>query len=124
MRTLAENFARGADGISQAFDASYAAAPERVSFHDESVELNFPVTIQEAASPGIEGLIVFHYDDGLFDSVERSSTLAERLPAGGDRVANAIQMSLDHVVGNCPGTAVNHENWIGWHFNLAGKMTG
>src|SRR4249920_3024298 len=64
VRTLAENLARGAHGIAQALDTSHASGTERCAIHNEGVELDFSVSIQKAPSTGVEGLVVFHDDDG------------------------------------------------------------
>ncbi len=69
MRTLAQHLAGGADGIRNVFHAADSAGTKRVSVHDERIKLNLALAIQETATAGIKGFIVFHDDDSLFDCV-------------------------------------------------------
>src|ERR1019366_8470215 len=69
MRAVAENFAGGANRVAQTFDASAAAAQGR-AVHDESIELYLAIAIQETATAGVEGFIVFENHHGFFDGVE------------------------------------------------------
>ena len=113
VRAFAQNLARGADGIAQPFDAADAAGAERGAVHDEGVELHSAVAVEKAAAPGVEGLVVFHDDDGFFDRIERRATTLEHAPARGERVVDAADVGVDHVIGHGPGAAVNHQNGIG-----------
>src|ERR1700690_4060719 len=108
VRTVAQDFAGGAHGIAQTLDTADAASPQGCAIHDESVELHLAVAVEEAAAPGVEGLVVFHHDYGRFDRVERGAAALERMPACGGGVADAVEVRLDHVVGNSPGAAVNY----------------
>ena len=112
VRTLAENLARGAHGIAQALDASHAAGAERGAVHDEGVELDFSVAIQKAAASGVEGLVVFHDDDGFLDGVERRAAALEHAPSRSQRVVHAADVGVDHVIRHGPRATVNHQNWI------------
>src|SRR3981189_1771762 len=54
MWTLAEDLAGSADRICNALDASYAPSPQSTAIHNEGVELDLAVAIQEAAAAGVE----------------------------------------------------------------------
>jgi hypothetical protein len=41
-------------------------------------------------------------------SVESRAAVFKRAPSGSSGIANAVDVRLDHIVGNSPGTAVNH----------------
>ena len=70
MRTVAENFAGGANRVAQTLDASDAAAAQGRAVHDEGIELHLAIAIQETAAAGVEGFVIFHHDHGLFDGIE------------------------------------------------------
>src|SRR4029077_10989784 len=118
MRAFAEDLARGANRIAQPLHPADAAAAQRRSLHDERVELHFPVAIEEAAPPGVEGLIVFHAAASFSHGTERSAAFAHRLPSGSDGVTHAVQVRVDHVIGNRPCATVHYEYGIGCHANL------
>src|SRR5580692_5489438 len=114
VRAVAENFARGANRVAQAFDASDAAAAQSCAVHDEGVELHLAVAVQEAATSRVEGFVVFESDHGFFDGVEGRAATFQSAPSRGGRIAHSVEVRLNHVVGNIPGTAVNDQNGIGW----------
>ena len=70
------------------------------------------VPVEEAAASGIEGLVIFHDDDGLFDGVKRRAATFEHTPAGGQRIIYAAHVGVDHVVGHGPGATMNHQDGI------------
>ena len=107
VRAFAEDFPRGANGIAKVLDAADTTAPQGGAVHDEGIELHPAVAVEEAAAAGVEGLVVFHDDDGCLDRIERGAAALEYAPAGGGGVAHAVQVRLDHVVGNCPRPAVD-----------------
>src|ERR1022692_1734893 len=115
MWAFAENLASRANWIAQTFDTTDATATEGRPVHDESVELNFSIAVEEAAAAGVEGFVIFHYDDGFFDRVERGTAAFEGAPSGASSVAHTVEVRLDHVVGNGPRTAMYDQNRIGWH---------
>src|SRR5215472_11754517 len=94
------------------FNAADAARAKCCAVHDQRVELDFSLAIQEAASTSVEGLIVFHHDHRFFDRVEGRPAPFENAPSTRERVPHTISVSFDKVVGNGPGTAVDDENWI------------
>ena len=112
VRAIAQDFAGGAHGIAQSFDAADAASAEGGAVHDEGVELDFAVAVEEAAAAGIEGFVVFHHDDRCFDGVEGGAAALQRVPACGCRVADALEVGVDHVIGDGPGAAVNDQGWV------------
>jgi hypothetical protein len=107
VRALAEDLARGADRIRDSFHASYASSPQSTAVHDEGVELNLAIAIEEAASAGVESLVVFHDDYSFFDCVEGRATALEDTPSNGGGVADAVEMGVHHVIGNGPRAAVD-----------------
>ncbi len=121
VRAVAENLAGGANRIAQALDATYAAAAQGRAIHDEGVELDFAVAVQETAAAGVEGFVVFENDDGFFDRVKSRAAAFQNAPSGSGGVAHAVEVSFDHVVGNGPGTAMNYQNWIGWQVSTPQK---
>ena len=112
VRAFAQNLARGAHRIAQALDAADAAGAERGAVHDEGVELDFAVAIEKAAASGVEGLVVFHDDDGFLDGVERRAAALEHAPSRSQRVGDAANVGVDHVIGHGPRAAVNDQNGI------------
>ena len=124
VRAVAENFAGGADRVAQALDAADAAAAQGRAVHDERVELHFAVAVEETAASGVESFIVFENDHGFFNRVERRAAAFEHAPSGGGGVAHAVEVRLDHVVGNGPGAAVYDQNGIGWHFQSLREVAG
>ena len=112
VRALAEYLAGGAHRIAQAFDAADASGAKRGAVHDESVELDFAVAIQKASAAGVEGLVVFHDDDGFLDGVERRAAALEHAPSRGQRVIHAVDVGVDHVIRHGPGATVDDQNWI------------
>ena len=107
VRAVAKDLAGGADGIAQTLDAADAATAEGLAIHDEGVELHFAVAIEKTAAAGVESFVVFHHDDGLFNRVEGGAAQFQHTPTGRRGVADAMEVRLDHVIGNGPGTAVN-----------------
>src|SRR5437899_5498193 len=114
VRTLAENLAGGAHRIAQPLDTADASGAERGSVHDERIELDFAVAIEEAAASGVEGLVVFHDDDGFLDGIERRAAAFEHAPSRGQRVGHAAEVRVDHVVGYGPSAAMNDQNRMSW----------
>jgi hypothetical protein len=112
MRALAQNLARRAHGIAQPLHASHASGAQRGTVHDERIELYLAIAVQETSATRVEGLVVFHDDDGLFDGIECRAAALQHLPSGGQSVAHAAQVGVDHVIGYGPCTAVNNQNRI------------
>jgi hypothetical protein len=73
------------------------------------------ITIQKAATSGVEGLVVLHDDNGLLDGIERRTAVLEHAPSRGQRVVYASEVGVDHVIGHGPRPAVNDQNRIVWH---------
>ena len=122
--TVAENLASGANGITQTFDATDAAAAQGCAVHDEGVELHLAVAIQEAAAPGVEGFVIFEDDDRFFNRIESRAATLEHAPSSGGGVTHSIEVRVDHVVGDGPGAAVYDQNRIGWHFQSFQEVAG
>src|SRR5580698_10495284 len=113
VRTFTQNFSRSAHRIAQALDAAHAAGAERRAIHDEGVELYLAIAIKKAAATCIESVVVFHDDDRFLDCVERRAAAFEHAPSRSERLVHAAQVSVDHVIGHGPGTAMNDEHRIG-----------
>jgi hypothetical protein len=108
VRTLTQNLAGGADGIAQMLDASYASGAERGAIHDERVELDAAVAVEEAAPSGVESLVIFHDHDGFLDRIEGRAATLEHAPSSSQRVVHSADVGLDHVIGHGPSSAVNN----------------
>ena len=70
------------------------------------------VGIQETASSGVEGCIVFHVDHGRLDSIQRRAAAFQNGPTGCQGLADAVDVCVDRVVGDGPGAAVDNQYWI------------
>src|ERR1700674_3162104 len=70
VRALRQDLARGTHWISQPFHAAHYASAQSGSIHDERVELHFAVAVEEAATAGVEGLVIFHNDDCFLDRID------------------------------------------------------
>jgi hypothetical protein len=114
MRALAEDLSRRAHRIRDALNASNAPGAQSATIHNQRVHLDFAVAIQEAAASGIEGLVIFHDDDGFFDRVEGRSAPLKNAPSGSSGVTNAAKVSFYHVIGNGPSAAMDDKNGIIW----------
>ena len=112
VRAFAQNLAGGAHRIAQVLDASHAPGAKRGAVHDQGIELHFAVAVEEAAASGIESLVVFHDDDGFFDSVERRAAALEHAPSRSQRVVDTVDVGVDHVIGHGPGAAMNDQDGI------------
>jgi hypothetical protein len=104
---LVEHQAGGFDGVAQAFDTRNPARPQVFAVHQQRVELHAAVAGEEGAAAGVEGLVVFHDDDGCLDGFNRGSAALENLPAGGQCVGDAALVGFDLVVGHGPGATVD-----------------
>src|SRR5262249_1831044 len=113
------NLASGANRVTQALYASDAASAQRRAIHNESVQLNLPVMVEEAASPGVEGLIIFHHHDRFFHGVQRRTAFGQRAPTRSNCIAHSAQVRAHHVIWNCPGAAMDYKNRIDWQEDLA-----
>ena len=112
MRTLTENLACCTYRIPQMLDTSYAPRAKRRAVHDQRIELNFTVAVEEAAAAGIKRLVIFHDHDCFFNRIERSSAFAQSTPAHGGGIAHSEQMGLNHIVGNRPRATVDKKDRI------------
>ena len=95
-------------------DATDTSGAESGAVHDEGVELDFAVAVQKTAAASVEGLVVLHDDHRFLDRVERGATALEDAPSGSQCVADAVQVRVHHVVGNCPRPTVDDQNRIAW----------
>src|SRR5580704_15977550 len=79
MRTLGQNLSRRPHWIAHPLHAPDTPGPQRRPIHDERIQLHLAVAIQEATAAGVEGLVVFHDDNGFLDSIKRRATT---MPSG------------------------------------------
>jgi hypothetical protein len=112
MRTITENPAGGPHRVAQMLHAAHTSGAKRGAVHDQGIELYFALAIQKAASASVKSFVIFHDDNRFFNGIEGASTAAEYPPASSDRIAYAVEMCLDHVVGNSPGSAMDKNNRI------------
>jgi hypothetical protein len=92
--------------------ATHASGAKGGPLHDQRVELHLGFAIEEATAASIEGLVVFHDHDCFLDGVECRASAAEHLPAGCSGVADAVEVSLNHVIRNGPGASMDNQNRI------------
>ena len=71
--------------------------------------------MREAAPAGVEGLVVLEDGDGGLDGVDGGGPVLEQGVADGESVGDAVAVGVEHVVGDCPGSAVDEEGWGSWH---------
>jgi len=65
---------------------------------------------EEAASAGVEGLIIFHDGDGGLDRIESRRTFFQQRVAGSEGVRYALSMRFDQIVRDVPCAAMNGED--------------
>ena len=113
---LVEDKAGRLDGVAETFDAGDTAGAEVRAVHEEGVELDAAVSGEEAAPAGVEGLVVFHDDDGGFDCGDSGAPGFKDGVSGGEGVGDAVLVSGDLGVGHGPCAAVEDEGgvWV-WH---------
>ena len=107
VRAFAKNFTGSANRIRDTLNASHAPGAQSSAIHNEGIELDLAVAIQKAAAPGVESLVIFHDDYRFFDCIERRSTALQDVPSGGSGVADAVAVSIHHVIGNGPRATVD-----------------
>jgi len=110
VRALFEHLAGDDDGVAHALDASDASGAKRGAAHHHGIELDLTVSVKEAAASGVEGIVVFHDDDGSLDGFNGATTALEHTPSSGKRVADTVDVSIDKVVRNGPGSAMDQKN--------------
>jgi hypothetical protein len=77
MRAIAQNFARRPDRISEVFDTSHAPSPQGTAVHDQSIQLDFPFPVKEAATAGVKGFVIFEDHNCFFDRIQRGTSSAQ-----------------------------------------------
>jgi hypothetical protein len=113
-----EDEAGGLDGISEVFNAGYAAGAESVSVHQEGVELDASFAGEEASATGVEGGVIFEGGDGGFYCVGGSPAFFENGVSGGEGMGYSALMVFGHLGWNGPGAAVNEEDGSsGWRLH-------
>ena len=65
---------------------------------------------EEAASAGVEGLIIFHDGDGGLNRIESGGAFFQQRVAGSKSAGYALSMRLDQIVRDVPGAAMNGED--------------
>ncbi len=98
------------NGIANVLHAAYSAGAQGVSIHHQGIKLHGAIASEKAASSSIEGIVVFHGDDCSFNSVHGGAAPLQQTPPKVEGLANSVEMGLDHVIGNGPGAAMNHQN--------------
>src|SRR5262249_10765055 len=97
------------NGVANALYTANAAGTKRVAVHHEGIELDAAITRKKAAAAGVKGFVIFHGDDSGFHGIQRAAATFQNVPALVQRALHAGQVSLNHVIGNCPGAAVDDE---------------
>jgi hypothetical protein len=109
VRTFFEDRAGGLDGIFDAAEAGDRAGAERGGFHDDGVAFDVAVEGEMGAVAGVEDGVVFEDDNGGFDGVERVAAAFENFPPSLESAEAAGFTSVDGIIRNIPGAAVNNE---------------
>src|ERR1700756_3087571 len=112
MRAVTQDFARSANGIRNLFHAAHASGTKRSAVHNQRIELNLAIAIEEAATASVKRLVVLHDDDRFLYGIQCRSATLEHTPASGNCSPHAAQMCLYHVIRNGPGAAVDEQNGI------------
>ena len=89
VRALVEYEARGLDWISKALDAGDATGAKGGAIHQQRIELNSAGTGEEAASSGIEGVVVFEDGDCGFNRLDGCGAIFENGVADGKGIRDA-----------------------------------
>lgn len=110
VHALFQHLAGGDDGVADSLDAPNASGAQRGAAHHRGIELHASVGVEEAAAPGIEGLVIFHHDDGGFHGLDGTSAALEHLPSSSHGVADTVDVRVDEMIGNGPGTAMDQQN--------------
>src|SRR5579859_1700890 len=108
--TLFQHHPGDSNGITNVLHASYSAGAQSVSIHHQGVKLHAAITCEKAAAARVESLVVLHGDDCCFNRIQGGTTPLQQTPANVESPANSEQMGLNHVIGNGPGPAMNHQN--------------
>ncbi len=107
MRRFIQHQSCRANRISQPLHTRHAASAKILAIHQERIHLHAAILRQKRASPGIEGLIVFHYGDRGLHRVHRAGALLQKRIAGRESVGYASFVVSNGVVGHGPGATVN-----------------
>src|SRR5581483_412928 len=107
---FAEHFTRSPDRISNMFNTTDASSTKGCAVHDQRVELDLSLAIQETPAASVEGFIVFHDDDSFFfNCVERGAATFKNTPADSQCIAHAAEMRFNKLVRNRPRAAVDEK---------------
>jgi hypothetical protein len=99
------------DGIAQMFDTGNAAGLHAATVHEKRVKLHTAIGGKEAAAPRIEGRVIFEDSYGGFYCVEGWATAREDVVASFKGIAHSGFVGRLCVGGDCPGTAMNDQDW-------------
>ena len=107
-----EDSARGLDGIFDVVKTGDGASAESGSVHDDSVAFDVAVEIEVRTVARVENGIVFENGDDRFDGVESVAAVEENIVAGVESTETARFASVDGVVGDVPGAAVDYKGGL------------
>jgi hypothetical protein len=112
VRAFFEDGARGLDGILDAVKTGDGASAESGSVHNDSVAFDVAVEIEVRTVARVENGIVFENGDGRFDGVESVAAVEENVVAGMKGTETTRFASVDGIVGDVPGTAMDYEGGL------------
>lgn len=112
VRALLEDETRGLNRIAEALYAGDSSCLHSSAIHDKRIKLDATVRGEEASPASIKGGIVFHNCNCSLDCVDRSAAASKHGVSGLKGVTNTGFMGSCSILGNCPCSAVDNQNWF------------
>jgi len=109
VRTICQDSASQANGVSNALQCGCGAGTQSGAIHDDGVAFDAAIEIEMRTESGVEDRIVLQHDDGGFDRIKRGAAAGENGPSRGESAVTAGFAGLDGFVGNIPRTAMNDQ---------------
>ena len=94
------------------FNAAHSSRPQGRSIHDQRIELHPAFAIEKTATSGIKRLVIFHDNDRFFDGIKSGAAPIQHMPSSRECGSHPVEMCLNHVIRNGPGTAMDKQNRI------------
>jgi hypothetical protein len=110
MRAVTQDFSSSPDGIRQALYTSDSPRAKSGPIHNQGIELDLSIAVQETAAAGVEGFVIFHDNDRFLDGIERRATAGQCFPPGSNRPLDTVKVGINHAIGYGPGAAMHHKN--------------
>lgn len=111
MGTVVEYQTRCMNRILQPLHTCDPAGTKVLSIHQQRIQLHPAILRQKRTSPGIEGLIIFHYRNCRLYCIDGASPAFQKGIAGLNGLRNSSLMGFDRIIRHRPRAAVNQESW-------------